>query len=218
MFCASCGNEIPAGAKFCKGCGAPVGTAAQPTSADAFRQALREQAAEDEARRRRGEAIAAVKSEIACCREELKRVKNTLRVSPLIGLIVSLMTVPSMFSSNNQRYMENMMYDKVVSDAQIVLCTIFCGFLFAIVVFGLAFIRDKMAASGYWVFGGWVVLLALFFLVLMVATFVGLPYAFVLMGKKSRLKKQLRAAEEQLAALEGRGIEASGRSAQFACA
>ncbi len=222
MFCSNCGKEIVAGTKFCTGCGAPVlasaGQADWSASVDAFRRALREQAEEDEARKRDDAAIAIAKNEIGYYRQELERVNKTLWVSPLVGFIASATTIPSVFVSNNQAMTERMMDAGMVSDTQILLYTALCAFLFTIVAFGLAFVKEKMSASGYSVFGGWVVLLALFFIVLLVASCVGLPYALTLLGRRSRLKKDIQSATERLKALENRRAAFDGRSSHPAYA
>ena len=47
MFCAKCGKELPEGATFCPGCGAPVGGAAPSTPVSGFDTLTKDQKAQE---------------------------------------------------------------------------------------------------------------------------------------------------------------------------
>lgn len=203
MFCKQCGKEIADGAKFCASCGAPAGPSTTISAAVtddgkvvsfddyiAYQNLKEEQA-------RLEQDIANTRNSIAYYKEVYRKAKKRLIAMPAVGFFFALTVAPSIVENDISRSGASASY----APLEMLIVTTFFTVLFSVVMFGLAFLKDKAVESGYWVFGGWVIMLCLFMLVLFAAVFVGIPHFVGLINKKRDARKQIDLAEKRLQTL-----------------
>ena len=69
---------------------------------------------------------------------------------PAVGFFFALTVAPSIVENDISRSGANASY----APLEMLIVTTFFTVLFSVVMFGLAFLKDKAVESGYWVFGG----------------------------------------------------------------
>lgn len=203
MFCRECGKEIADCAKFCASCGAPTDSSVTVSAAVtddgkamsfddyvAYQNLKEEQA-------RLEQDIINTRNSISYYKEVYRKAKKRLIAMPAVGFFLALTAAPSLVKNDISSSGAN------ASNAplEMLIVTAFFTVLFSIVMFGLAFLKDKAVESGYWVFGGWVIMLCLFALILFAAAFAGIPHFIGLINKKRDARKQIDLAEKRLRTL-----------------
>lgn len=183
MYCSKCGTIIEDAASTCANCGTPAIQVQQSNMS--FEDYVRYNEEKDARNRAEQYAIST--------EEEYLRLKKTFRNCSIIGALIAVTMVSMLFGAC---FSPESTIDKATA---ILMMVIGSGFYYCL-PFGCVPIINFFRNNGFMVWG-WVLILALFFIVLFVACIICVPNYFMMRSKLKKAEEEMHAARDQFQAV-----------------